>query len=798
MKKILLLTLLALCMPVITNASVASYNFSENEMEKNEKDVAAPKDEMPTDDDLESMRMELKELLGIVFSCLQDSEYLLMEKAPNYDDAPELYFELNTYEQIILELIIRIEYASTMDELESCRQQLLELYSNLMQLQEKIEAYTLLYFVALTKEGIEMNFKIISREDKTVQVGTGERNAISASTTGEITIPEEVEGYRVISIAEQAFGGCSGLTSVTIPNSVTSIGEDAFLRCSGLTSVTIPNSVTSIGEEAFSGCSSMTSITIPESVISIGERVFSRCSSLTSIVVEPSNTIYDSRDNCNAIIETEMNTLIAGCQNTIIPNSVTSIGDGAFYYCSGLTSITFPNSVTSIGGGAFYYCSSLTSVTIGSGVTSIVESAFYHCRSLTSVTLNSNAILNYRDIYFNSVSMASLFGKQVNSYIIGSNVRAIGNKAFSGCSSMTSVVIPESVRSIGSEAFYDCTNLTSITIPDSVFSIGRYAFQKSGLTSITIPNSVTSIGEEAFGGCSSLTSIVVESGNTVYDSRDNCNAIIETGTNTLLSGCKNTLIPSSVTSIGEYAFSRCSSLTSVTIPNSVTSIGEEAFKDCSGLTSITIPNSVTSIGQLAFYGCSGLTSITIPNSMTSISALAFYGCTSLTSITIPESVTSIREYAFSYCSSLTSVTIPNSVTSIGIEAFENCSSLTSVIIPNSVTSIGQLAFSRCSGLKEIYCNAEETPEVASNTFNEINVGEVLLVVPDDAVEKYKAHEVWGQFWIETPTGIKEVESSKSKVENSIYDINGHKLNKLHKGINIIRMSDGTTKKVLMK
>ena len=361
--------------------------------------------------------------------------------------------------------------------------------------------------------------------------------------------------------------------------------------------------------------------------------------------------------------------------------------------CIGLTSVTIPNSVTSIGDRAFSDCSGLTSVTIPNSVTSIGYEAFRDCTSLTSIT-------------------------------IPNSVTSIGWSAFFGCSGLTSVTIPNSVTSIASHAFQRCSGLTSVTIPNSVTSIGYYAFDGcSGLTSVTIPNSVTSIDEGAFSGCSGLTSIKVENGNEKYDSRNNCNAIIETSSNTLIAGCKNTIIPNSVTSIGSGAFYNCSGLTSVTIPSSVTSIGNDAFSGCSGLTSVAIPNSVTSISNSAFSGCSGLTSITIPNSVTSIGWYAFYGC-----------------------SGLTSVTIPNSVTSIGDDAFDGCSGLTSVTIPNIVTSIGSSAFSGCSGLTSIVSLNSNPPSLQySSVFYNVDKNICVVWVPKGSLSAYKGAAEWKDF-----------------------------------------------------
>ena len=273
-------------------------------------------------------------------------------------------------------------------------------------------------------------------------------------------VKNDVE-YKVTSIGTHAFSSCTGLKSITIPNSVTRIGDYAFKGCSGLTSITLTNSVTSIGGEAFAGCSRLTSITIPNSVTSIGKSAFSGCTYLTSVILPNSVTSigYGTFEKCTYLT------------SITIPNSVTSIGESAFSGCTGLTSFTIPNSVTSIGRRAFSRCTGLTSFTIPNSITSIGEEIFYGCSGLTSVT-------------------------------IPNSVTRIGNLVFFGCTGLTSFTIPNSVTSIGKGAFSGCTGLTSFTIPNSVTSIGENAFSGcTGLTSFTIPNSVKIIGASAFSGC---------------------------------------------------------------------------------------------------------------------------------------------------------------------------------------------------------------------------------------------------------------------------------------------------------
>lgn len=371
--------------------------------------------------------------------------------------------------------------------------------------------------------------------------------------------------------------------------------------------------------------------------------------------------------------------------------SVREIEEAAFYNCSDMTTIDIPESVTIIGGYAFSNCYGLTSINIPENVTSIENGTFSHCYRLTSIDIPNNVTSIGEDAFLGCSGLTAIN--------IPDGITSIEKRTFNSCTKLTSIAIPNSVTSIGWAAFNNCASLTSINIPDGVTSIGDYAFGASSLTSINIPESVTSIGIGAFNRCGSLTSITVASGNTVYNSRNNCNAIIETSSNILIAGCKNTIIPDGVTSIGDAAFLGCGGLTAINIPDGVTSIGESAFYACHGLTSITIPGGVTRIGNSAFKSCSGLTVISILDG----------------------------------------------VTSIGDAAFANCSALTTIEIPNSVTSIGSSAFNNCENFSVVTCNALSVPSTNTSAFDGSDVRYATLIVPDASLSDYQSTAPWSNF-----------------------------------------------------
>ncbi len=613
---------------------------------------------------------------------------------------------------------------------------------------------------------------------------------------GDVVIPDSV-----VKIGNDAFRNCFSLKNVVIPESVTSIGNGAFKGCKGLADpdgfivvrgilfdyigsggdIVIPDGVTEIDRGSFlkqellrlSGNSSLTSVTIPEGVKSIGIEAFRNCTGLRNVLIPKSVTSIGNGafKGCKGLADQDGFVIRLGILfdyfgpggDVVIPEDVKTIGPVAFLNRADLTSVTIPESVTSIGNGAFKGCKGLANqngFVIKQGILFDYSGSGGNVEVPDGVTLISNGAFGVT---------------RVENVTISEGVTGIGLDAFKKCVELKSVTIPDSVTSIGKRAFLGCAVMNSISIPAGITSIGSEAFKDCcSLMRVTISKNLKTIGKDAFSNCLSLREVHIcdlaawckihfdGSGSNPLTS---CRARPELFLNGAqlrsldfsegenLSVIKNlqhchslasAVIPEGVTSIGNEAFEYCSSLKTVTIPDSVTNIGKNAFYHCGSLTSVTIPDNVTSIGDNAFRGCAGLAdpngflilckkllgyfgsggdvvipegvisidseafkdcsslkSVTIPEGITSIGKGAFSGCEALTSVTIPDSVTSIGQYAFFNCTKLERARIPSGVTSLGDNAFWNCKSLTSVTIPGGVTSISESAFSGCENLTDV-------------------------------------------------------------------------------------------------
>ena len=647
-------------------------------------------------------------------------------------------------------------------------------------------------------------------------------------TRSEVTIPESVthdgKTYIVTSIGNEAFYGAVFMKKVNLPSSIISIGADAFSYCQSLTSVFIPNNTTSIGEDAFMECAKLKQVVIPSSVTSIGYWAFSRCKSLESVfclstkvpnvpigntnifqqssyetatLYVPSSAIssYGDRqpwesfgsikpleqgaisvdgvkykpdwtNNTAKVVgkDEDANTvnILASINVSGYMFDVNSIDKRSFKDCTDITSVTIPTGITSIGDYAFQSCTGLTSVTIPGSVTDIGQYVFRDCTGLTSATI-SEGITN------------------LNRYL------------FFGCTGLTKITLPEGVTSTGVGTFMNCSKLNDVTFPSTLQTIENYAFSGCRLSEISIPEGVTSILYRAFYDCEHLWLIflpstlnIIEGG--VFDKCNNVSQVYarmetppEITENTFSNRTNSSL---KVPFLSEDAYKETNywkefkSFTTYSIivddiaynPNRATHTASVAKKEPVYTGSVNIPPSIVIQG--------------VTYDVTGINSTAFWTGYDLTSVNIPNSVTSIGISAFQYCSNLISVNIPSGVTTIERETFRECSSLPFIELPSGITSIGKEAFRNCTGLREIRCNAAEPPEVCDDTFRDIDVSKILLIVPDDAYEKYKAHEVWGQFWIETPTGIVSP-LGETEEGAGIYNLAGQRLDKMQKGINII-------------
>ena len=551
----------------------------------------------------------------------------------------------------------------------------------------------------------------LSSADKTAEVAYHGGTSLFPEDKykGDIVIPETVKyngvTYQVTKIGDSAFYGCGGVTSIILPSSIKEIGDFAFQDCN-IESINLPAGLMKIGNCAFSG-TDLQSIDIPASVTEMGSAVFLNC--FYDIEVN----ITDLKAWCNisfgGYLRGRLKLILNGEEvtNLVIPDGVKTIGDGAFGGFIDLKSVVIPAGVEKIGEDAFCYDFELTSVTIPNTVTSIGTNAFYSDDKLSSFT-------------------------------IPGSVKSIGESAFWSCVGISDLVLPEGLETIGNDAFGGC-GVKTLKLPNSLKKVGDYAFDGcTKLTSVTIPKGLTDIGYCAFR-FNQMNAISVDPANPAYDSRNNCNALIETATNTLLAGCKNTIIPNTVTAIGDGAFSY-NQFTTISIPNSVTSIGLGAFESCTNLKSIMIPASVQKLDNAVFYNCHNLLALSVPEGIT----------------VIPES--------FCY----------------------ECTAMETMILPSTTKEVWAGAFN--GNLKDLYCFAMTPPQEVYGSFLPWIPDEkgwyyyaTTLHVPAAALQSYKDSEVWGIFQEILPmtdeeTGIMNTNClDGADVEDSWWTLSGVKL-----------------------
>ncbi len=533
---------------------------------------------------------------------------------------------------------------------------------------------------------------------------------LNNSSVTELVIPDSVTDIRNFT-----FSNCDKITSITIPSSVTSIGKEAFNNCTSLTSITIPDSVTSIGENAFYYNSNVTSVKMGKGVQSVGNGAFAGCSKIENVYITDLTSwchIEFGNAGANPVNFAEKLYLNNTYVTTLtIPDSVTVIGDFAFYNYDSLRTVTLSDSVTSIGKSAFYDCDQLRTFTFGNGVENIGTYAFSECDVLRTLALPDSVTEIGEYAFQNSDSL--------NTVTLGNNVLKIGAYAFSDCIALRSISIPDSTESIGECAFYHCTSLKTVMLGQNLLSIGSSCFyQCTSLEEIVLPDSLTSLGGYAFYHCSMLKSVAFGSGlaNISSSAFYSCTSL------------ESVTIPGDVIRINSNAFYGCKELRDLVIEDGVMYIDDSAFSGCTSLADIVIPDSVISLGYRAFNNCSSASSLSIGYGLKTISQYAFEGCVSLTEVVIPDDVITIERNAFTSCTELVNVTLGEKVATIGDNAFRDCTALTRIYIPESVTSISSSAFTNSLNVK-IYCYANSAAHTyaESKSISYVLIGEGAVI-----------------------------------------------------------------------
>ncbi len=586
-----------------------------------------------------------------------------------------------------------------------------------------------------------------------------------ADLRGTVVIPDYYEGLPVVRVADEGFGGDGTLdsfrntvtTGVALPETLVEIGDYAFGNCTALKEIVIPDGVVSLGRGVFDEDEDLLRAVLPSSLSEIPDRLFFGCTAL-----------YDVSIPATAAVKVIGGGAFRGCEDLTsveIPSSVESIGAGAFASCSGLTAVELPASVTSIGASAFANCSGISSFTVPAGVTRLENYLFYECSSLSEITFPAQ-VSYVGDLVFRGTAWLErqpgpvyLVGNVLAAYPVcapgggevvvpsgtvisqevfaGTNVRSVTIEdgctlrepasLFEGAAALQEVDLPSDFI-VGINAFRDCSSLASVSLAEGITQLGSNAFYGcSSLEELVFPESITQFGSNAFYGCSSLRELVfpedaeldvqVFSGNTALE-----RIVLPRSISSLpmgfFGGCTALLtveLPAGITALPNSLFSGCSSLTGVTFLGEITSIGRGAFADCTSLRSFTVPEGAE-LGKRVFEGCSSLTGITLPAGLTALPERIFAGAGFITTAeAIPEGIVTVGRDAFEGCASLREIVFPSTLQEIETNAFKNCTALESAVIPGGMT-LGTLIYARCTALTSVTVE-EEVTVIPAGTFN---------------------------------------------------------------------------------